>query len=74
VKERASLYFSEEEVVDEELGDADEVLDVVLAGAGVEPPAGAGTAGLAGGLVVSFFSPLVEAGFSPSVGGFILSE
>ena len=71
---QGSRYFSDEDVVDEELGDAAGALDVVLACVEVDVPAGAGAAGLAGVPVVSFFSPLAEAGFSPSVGGFNLSE
>lgn len=49
------------------------LLDVVLAGAEDELAA-AGAAVLSGAAAVSFFSPLAEAAFSPSVGGFILSE
>ncbi|HLZ33423.1 MAG TPA: hypothetical protein VKP13_05375 [Nitrospira sp.] len=56
-----------------ELGDDAGLLDVVLAGAagGLDAVAAGVLAGLA---VASFFSPLAGALFSPSVGGFILSE
>lgn len=46
----------------------------VLAGVAEGVPAGAGWAGLAAVVVGSFFSPFDASFFSPSVGGFILSE
>jgi len=73
-----SPYFSEDEelvaglVAGAGLLDAGAVAALAAVAAGVL--AGAGVAGAAGGVAGSFFSPLPVSFFSPSVGGFILSE
>jgi hypothetical protein len=67
----------EDEGVDEEFGAVAGLLAGgladVFAGAAEDVPAGAGVAGLVA-VVESFFSPFDASFFSPSVGGFILSE